>query len=333
MTSRLLLSFSAVAIFAAPVLVNAQTPASKKPWTVPRTPDGKPDLQGIWTNATITRMVRLPQFNGKLDLTEEEAAKFEKEDHAEGEEAPGKDGVTLGGVKFSGANAGYNALFIDRGSELARVDGKKRSSLIIDPPDGKLPARVPRAAGGGRGRGGAAREYDDVKSRPVSERCLVGFGSTSGPPMMPVLYNNNYQIVQTPNSVMILVEMVHDVRIVRMNGTHLPSNVRFWLGDSIGHWDGDTLVVDTTNFKKETSFYGASDDLHIVERFQRISANDILYRVTIEDPQTWTKPFTMEYPFVATPGPIYEYACHEGNYAMDDILGGARKIETQKSKQ
>jgi hypothetical protein len=325
---RFFAPLTAAALLAAPALVRAQTPAAKpaakKAWTVPRTSDGHPDLQGIWTNATITRMERLPQFNGKLNLTDEEAAAFEKTDHQESEEAPGKDGVTLGGVKFSGANAGYNVLFIDRGNQLARVDGKKRSSLIIDPEDGRMPARVAGGAGrfgrgGGRAPGGSA----NVKNHPISERCILGFGSTSGPPMMPVLYNNNYQIVQTKAAVMILVEMIHDVRVVRIGGTHKPPEVRQWLGDSIGHWEGDTLVVDTTNFSDQAGFYGANVNLHVIERFQRVDQNTILYRVTLDDPTVWTKPWTMEYPFVAAEGPVYEYACHEGNYAMDDILGGS----------
>ena len=326
-------------LIAAPVFLNAQTiaakPTAKKAWTVPRTSDGRPDLQGVWTNATITRMERLPEFNGKLDLTDEEAAKFEKGDHEAAEERPGKEGVTLGGQVFSGTNAGYNVLFIDRGNELARVDGKKRSSLIIDPPDGKVPPLVPRNSDGaprGRGAGAFGSQYDSVKNRPVSERCLVGFGSTAGPPMMPVLYNNNYQIVQTPDAVMILVEMVHDVRVIRMNGTHESPQIRRWLGDSIGHWEGDTLVVDTTNFTNQIRFRGSSENLHVIERFQRVDQNTILYRVTIDDPTVWTKQWTMEYPFVATPGPIYEYACHEGNYAMEDILGGARKMESEAVK-
>jgi hypothetical protein len=145
--------------------------------------------------------------------------------------------------------------------------------------------------------------------------------------MLPVLYNNNYQIVQTPDAVMILVEMVHDVRIIRMNGTHVPSNVHQWLGDSIGHWEGDTLVVDTTNFTDQTKFEGASPDLHVIERFQRVDTNTILYRATIDDPSTFTKIWAVEYPFRATSGPVYEYACHEGNYAMSDIMGGARKAD------
>ena len=145
--------------------------------------------------------------------------------------------------------------------------------------------------------------------------------------MLPVLYNNNYQIVQTPDSVLILVEMVHDARIIRMNATHAPPDVRQWLGDSVGHWDGDTLVVDTTNFTDKTRFRGSTENLHVVERFKRIDAGTILYRATIEDPAAFSRPWTIEYPFLATPGPIYEYACHEGNYSLVDILGGARKQE------
>jgi hypothetical protein len=309
-------------------------PAAKKAWTAPRASDGHPDLQGVWTNATITRMERLPEFNGKLNLTDEEAKKFENQDHDAAEEKPGKDGVSLGGQVFSGANAGYNALFIDRGSELMRVDGQKRSSLIVDPPDGRIPPRAPadgQAAGRGRGGrgGGGGGQYDSVKNRPASERCLVGFGSTSGPPMLPVLYNNNYEIVQTPDTVMILVEMVHDVRLVRMNAQHDPPEIKKWLGDSIGHWEGDTLVVETTNFRPDNRFRGATENVRITERFQRVNANQILYRVTMDDPKAWSKPWTMEYPFDSTPGPVYEYACHEGNYAMTDILGGARKTEAE----
>ena len=194
-------------------------------------------------------------------------------------------------------------------------------------------ARVP-GSGGAFGRGGAAAPggYANVKNHPVSERCLLGFGSTAGPPMMPVLYNNNYQIVQTPGAVMIMVEMIHDVRVIRIGGTHNPANVRDWLGDSIGHWEGDTLVVDTTNFHEHGGMYGSDQNLHTIERFQRVDQNTILYRVTIDDPTAWTKPWTMEYPFVATKGPVYEYACQEGNYAMGDILGGVRKSASETTK-
>jgi len=206
----------------------------------------------------------------------------------------------------------------------------KRTSLIIDPPDGKIPPTTREAKKRNAEIFQSYITFNKVRDRPLSERCLVGFGSTSGPPMLPVLYNNNYQIVQTPDAIMILVEMVHDVRIIRMNGVHAPPNVRQWLGDSIGHWDGDTLVVDTTNFTDQTKFEGASPDLHVIETFKRVDANTILYRVTIDDPSTFTKIWTLEYPFRATPGPVYEYACHEGNYAMSDIMGGARKADSNK---
>ncbi len=299
----------------------------------PRTPDGKPDLQGVWTNATLTPLDRPASVAGKATLTDAEAAAWEKSTADEVKKYDGKADNPVADRFGSGGTGGYNALFIDWGSELARVDGVKRTSLVIDPPDGKVP---PLTAEGGKRSAGIIRSYvtfDSVKDRPHSERCLLGFGSTSGPPMLPVLYNNNYQIVQTPTHVMILVEMVHDARIIRINGTHPPANVRQWLGDSIGHWEGDTLVVDTTNFMEMTGFRGNSENLHVVERFKLVDAGTILYRATIDDPNTFAKAWTVEYPFSATKGPVYEYACHEGNYAMTDILGGARKADREREKK
>jgi hypothetical protein len=289
-----------------------------------------PDLQGIWTNATLTPLARPAAFNGKATVDDAEATAWEKKQTDEVAAADGKSDADFHRRAGSGETGGYNALFIDRGSELARVDGVKRTSLIIYPPDGKVPPTTPeaRARMAGTRRGGTG----SAKDRPLSERCLMSFGSSSGPPMLPVLYNNNYQIVETPDAVMILVEMVHDARIVRMNATHAPDNVRKWLGDSIGHWDGDTLVVDTTNFNGQVNFYGSSKNLHVIERFRRVDANTLLYRATIDDPTTFTKSWTIEYPFRATTGPIFEYACHEGNYAMVDILGGARKEESEAKK-
>ena len=297
---------------------------------IPRTSDGHPDLQGVWTNATLTPMERPAQFAGKMTLTDAEATAYEKRDldtnNIDNPEAP------LLARAGSAETGGYNNLFIDRGSQLARVDGVKRTSLIIDPPDGRMPPMVPghnnrQRGGGGQGESYAGINYDSVKNRPLSERCLIGFGSTSGPPMLPVLYNNNYQIVQTKDSIMVLVEMVHDVRVIRMNAQHESPVLERWLGDSIGRWEGDTLVVETTNVRPENRFRGTSDKLKVTERFKRVDANTILYRATIDDPETWTNPWTVEYPFVGTAGPVYEYACHEGNYAMDDILGGAHKSE------
>ncbi|HEV3200169.1 MAG TPA: hypothetical protein VGZ73_19830 [Bryobacteraceae bacterium] len=335
MSCRLIASIGALAVMlAAPLAGQAPKAApAAKAKSVPRTPDGHPDLQGIWTNATITPMERPAALAGKPTLTDAEAAALEKSSAKELADVDGKSEAPLLAAAGSNGTGGYNVLFIDRGSEFARVDGVKRTSLIVDPPDGKAPPITEEA----RQRNAAAMmrnvRFDSVSQRPLAERCLLGFGSTSGPPMLPVLYNNNYQIVQTPEHVMILVEMVHDARIVRMNGTHPSKEVRQWLGDSIGHWEGDTLVVDTTNFSDKVSFRGSSENLHIIERFTRTDANTILYRVTIDDPTTFSKIWTLEYPFVATPGPIYEYACHEGNYAMTDILGGARKADAEAGKK
>ena len=314
----------------------AQTPrtaAKAKTSTVLRTPDGHSDLQGVWTNATITPLQRPSAMAGKPTVTDAEAQVIEKNQAEELQSVDGKSEHPLLAAAGSNGTGGYNVLFIDRGSELARVDGVKRTSLIIDPPDGKLPALTPEAKRRNMEMIRSFFTFNSVKDRPLSERCLLGFGSTSGPPMLPVLYNNNYQIVQTPDHVMILVEMVHDVRIIRINGTHAPSNVRQWLGDSIGHWEGDTLVVDTTNFTDQTMFEGSSANLHVIERFRRIDAGTILYRATIDDPSTFAKMWTVEYPFVATRGPVYEYACHEGNYAMPDIMGGARKADAAAGRK
>jgi hypothetical protein len=325
---RIFASVIAVGLAAIPLTAQpvSNGPGAKKSWTAPRTPDGHPDLQGIWTNATITTMERPADLKDKSTLDEKAAVEYETRiDTAFNTDRRGASAE-------QDRDQAYNRLFLDRGEKLARVDGVARTSLIIDPPDGHMPGLTDDAKKRSAGR--FRNSYDTVKDRPLGERCLLGFGSTSGPPMLPVLYNNNYQIVQTPGAVMILVEMVHDVRIVRTDGSpHLPPNVRKWMGDSIGHWEGDTLVVDTSNFTDKTRFRGSSQDLHVIEKFKRVDADTFLYRATIDDPTTFTKPWTMEYPFLATPGPIFEYACHEGNYAMPDILGGARQMEKEPTKQ
>ena len=299
-----------------------QRHGSAKGATVPHASDGHPDLQGIWTNATLTRLERPPELASRPTVTDEEAREFESHDIARAQDPPLGAPLIVGNLLFSGANVAYNVLFYDRGAELARIDGLKRTSLIIDPPDGKIPPLTPEAR---RRNAELARERarsDGVKGRPLTERCIVGNDSTAGPPMLPVLYNNYYQVVQTKDHLMIMAEMIHDVRIVRIGGTHQPANVRQWLGDSIGHWEDATLVVDTTNFTNQTRFRGSSENLHVIERFQRLNANTILYRATIDDPSSFQRPWTIEYPFVATRGPIYEYACHEGNYALRSILSG-----------
>jgi hypothetical protein len=332
MRNRLLLA--AFGLFVIAPQIEAQTAARQAAKNaILRTPDGHPDLQGIWTNATLTPMERPAAFAGKLNVSDAEAAAFEKSQDDELKAGDGKSEGEFHRRAGSGDTGGYNALFIDRGSELARVDGVKRSSLVIDPPDGKVPPITAEA----RQRFAAMRRsgggLDSAQDRPLSERCLLSFGSSSGPPMLPVLYNNNYQIVQTPDAVMILVEMIHDARIVRMNAQHRPENLRQWLGDSVGHWEGDTLVVDTINFNEQVNFRGSSKNLHVIERFTRVDAKTLLYRATIDDPTTFTKSWTIEYPFNAASGQIFEYACHEGNYSIVDILGGARKTESESQKK
>jgi len=322
MCYRFIVSLGALA-----VLLVAPLPAQNTRG-VPRTPDGHPDLQGIWTNATITPLERPDALAGKATLTDAEAHELEKKSADQLAEVDGKSEGPLLAAAGSSGTGGYNVLFIDRGTEFARVNGVKRTSLIVDPPDGKVP-RMTAEAGRRFASSYAGGAFNSVKDRPLSERCLLGFGSTSGPPMLPVLYNNNYQIVQTPDHVLILVEMVHDARIIRLNAKHASPGVHQWLGDSVGHWEGDTLVVDTTNFTDKTHFRGSTENLHVVERFTRPDAGTILYRATIDDPAAFSRPWTIEYPFLATKGPIYEYACHEGNYALTDILGGARKKESE----
>ncbi len=320
------------------------------PYSPPRMADGHPDLQGTYDLATLTPVER--PAGAKAVLTDEEAAKLEKGVAARVEAgalpikgdrpAPPRGGD--GSVGAAGNVGGYNTFWLDPGSSYTIVNGERRTSLIVDPPDGRVPALTPAArqrvaallAGptsdatqsNDPGLETAPGAYDDPERRPLGERCLLGFGSTSGPPALPnYFYNNLHKIVQTPSAIMILNEMVHDARIVRMNAQHLPKSVRKWMGDSVGHWEGDTLVVDTTNFTDKTRFRGSSQDLHVIERFTRVDDKALLYRFTIEDPATWARPWTGEYAWPATDELLYEYACHEANYALENVLRGARRRE------
>jgi len=331
----------------------AQKPA---PRAIPRTPDGHPDLQGTYDLATLTPVER--PAGQPLVLTDEQAQKLEQQvaernvradaPIAADRAAPPKGGDGSPGPY--GNVGGYNNFWLDPGSQYTIIDGQKRASLIIDPPDGRVPPLTPGAQQRNAARrltttsDQQAREddpgfegpeaYNDPEQRPLGERCIVGFGSTSGPPILPTyFYNNLHQIVQTPGTVMILTEMVHDERIVRMGATHLPGNMRKWLGDSVGHWEGDTLVVDTTNFTEHTRFRGSSENLHVIERFTRLDAHTLRYQFTVEDPTTWTRPWTAEYAWPLTNERIYEYACHEANYALGNILRGARVKEADEAKK
>ena len=358
----------AVAIAAAWLSSNPLTAqsaaAGAKPGTVARTVDGHPDLQGFFNVATITPVER-PAGVG-LVLTREQAAAMEvyEQQRQVKNDAPSRadrGAPPVGGDTSStprtylefleraggGVVGGYNNYWLAGGTQVIAVDGQKRSSLIVDPPNGRIPpmkaearkryaaflagAASPDAAEGGTA--GPPGAFDGPEVRPLAERCLLGFLSTSGPPTLPnYFYNNLKQIVQTRDAVMILNEMVHDVRIIRIGGTHPPSNIRKWLGDSVGRWEGDTLVVDTTNFTDKTQFQGSGRDLHVLERFTRVDPKTIMYRFTIEDPSTWDTAWTGEYPWVGTDEPLYEYACHEGNYALGSILRGARLDEADPKK-
>jgi hypothetical protein len=313
----------------------AQAPAAiAKPGAVPRTPDGKPDLQGNWTNVTITPLER-PQGMGPT-LTRDQVAAMEKAaiDHEQAlaqPSDPNRPAPPQGGDGSTGAYGnvgGYNYFWLDPGNSVLRVKGELRSSIIVDPPDGRIPAVTETVRGARQGRGGFRDLYEHPEQRPLGERCIVSFGSNAGPPMVPNgFYNNNYTFVQTKDHILIMTEMVHDVRVVRMNSTPLPKDVRPWFGDSVGRWEGDTLVVETTNLPAKQSYRGTSENAKITERFTRLSANEINYRFTIEDPTVFTRPWTGELSFVPLNGNIYEYACHEGNYALANILSGARQQE------
>jgi hypothetical protein len=341
------------AALAALVLSLAASSASaQRAASLLRTPDGHPDFQGIYDIATMTPLER--EQGTPLVMTREEAARLEKvrSDRVQRLARPSdgnRNAPPVGGDGSTGAAGnvgGYNNFWVDNGTEYFSIDGQKRMSIIVDPPDGRVPQLVPearqRAARVARPTSDAAENdpgfegaaaYDDPERRPLGERCLLGFGSTSGPPSLPVLYNNFHQIVQTPTTIVILNEMVHDARVIRMNAEHLPPAIRKWMGDSIGRWEGDTLVVDTTNFSGNTRFRGSSENLHVVERFSRIDANTLRYRFTIDDPNTWVRPWTGEESWPITKERLFEYACHEGNYALGDILRGARLREAERSKQ
>jgi hypothetical protein len=368
-TAALCLSGGPLAAQAPAVKPAAANPAAAKPATIPtkvstikRTADGHPDLQGTYDVATMTPVER-PSGVKSLTMTNEEAAALEQYEAARQVKndaplaadrgAPPVGGESTGGKSYlefleragGGVVGGYNNFWLAGGTQLISVDGQKRSSLVMDPPDGHVPPMKPEArkrnaaftAGGAvapdaseSAATGPPGAFDGPELRPLAERCLLGFGSTSGPPTLPnYFYNNLKQIVQTKDTVLILNEMVHDARVVRMNAPHLPPAIKKWNGDSVGHWDGDTLVVDTTNFTNKTRFNGSGEDLHVIERFTRTGPKTVLYRFTVEDPTTWDHSWTGEYPWNATDEKVYEYACHEGNYSLGGMLRGARQKEAE----
>jgi hypothetical protein len=305
--------------------------ASAADYKTPRTPFGDPDLQGIWTNASITVLERNPAV-AKGVLTPEEAKVFEGR-MAQMMEAGNRPTDPNEGAPTAGDNVGaYNSAWLDPGSHLGVVRGEIRTGWVLSPN-----GRVPYSPEAGRKMmirmATQFGNYDNPENRSLGERCIVGFGSTAGPPMLNTLYNSNYQIVQVPGQVMIMAEMNHDVRIIRLTDKHLPDSLRPWMGDSIGHWEGDTLVVETTNLNPNQEFTAdvrhrlyVPADAKVIERFTRISDKEFLYEFKVDHP-AYTQPLIGEIPFRATEGPIYEYACHEGNYSLPSILGGTRQAE------
>lgn len=307
--------------------------AQTTPYTAPRTADDKPDLQGMWTNNTITPLERPTQFAEKPFLSEEEQQAMERDVAERSALAdlpsdPNRPPPTKGQIDLEDS---YNNFWFDDGTTVAIYNGERRTSLVVDPPNGRIPAYTEaaqeRLALAAQLR--SQQPFKGPESRPLAERCLLSFGSSSGPPMLPILYNNHYQIVQSPGYVMILVEMVHDARIIRIDSEPLPETHAPWLGDSTGHWEGDTLVVETRNFNPGQTYRGSGVNLVATEGFTRVAPDTINYSVTLNDPTTFVAPWTAEIPMKLTDDRMYEYACHEGNYALPGVLAGARVEERE----
>ena len=330
---RLLLVIGVV-LTAVPLGSQAQTAAADR-WTPSRTPDGHPDLQGIWTTQTFTPLERPQRYAGREFLTEEEATELTKLLTQEGVDP-------LAGGIFAASDE-------ERRKRIRQIDpthynnadwlttaqpkalSSRRTSLIVDPADGKIPpltAEARQRAADRRAAGG----FDSYENRPRQERCIVW--THEGPPMMPPPYNDVFQIFQTSGYVVVFRELATSPRIIPTDGrAHISERIRRWTGDSRGRWEGDTLVVDTTNFNDKTAFQGSSAALHVVERFRRVSADTILYQFTVDDPATWTSPWSAEIPMMQTEGPLYEYACHEGNYGMVNTLRGARVADKEAAEE
>ncbi|WP_372783659.1 hypothetical protein [Phenylobacterium sp.] len=322
----------------------AQPKAATAPYKAGRDADGHPDLSGFWSNATLTPEQRPATLGDRAVYTPAEVAKLEGQvakeveegnkptDPNSGAEGGKADPKTLR-PEFAAAGGdvgGYNRGWLDPGSAVMRVHGEPRTSFLTTA-NGQPPPRKPSApAPGGFPRG--LGSFDNPESRSLGERCIMGFGRNAGPPMLPNgFYNNNYQFLQTKDAFVIEVEMVHDTRIVHLNAQHRTDGERPWMGDSIGHWEGDTLVVETTNIPPTQAYRGSWKNLKVTERFTRVGKSRVLYQYTLDDPTLWEKPWGGEYEFAPLQGVIYEYACHEGNYALPGMLAGARAQEKEAS--
>ncbi len=336
MRNRILALVSALALMILSAAGQATTAESKaksaaavKPWTLPHTPDGQPDLQGVWTNNTITPLQRPKELAGREFYSEDEMAavqKAQRERYAlnleEGEPPANHSGVAgapAEDVHYDHAQYGLDWL-------QTKVAWNRRTSLIVGP-EGTIPPLTPEARKrlADRAAKEKGHEFDGPENRPLEARCLAR--ANVGPPLLPIRYNSNLQIVQGAGYVAIEAEQIHDVRIIPLDGRpHLPKNILQWMGDSVGHWEGNTLVVDTTNFTDLNPYPGAQN-LHVIERFTRVDPETIRYQFTVEDPGMWTKPWSGEMPITKLTGPLFEYACHEANYGLENTLRGARVAE------
>ena len=296
----------------------------------PRTGWGAPDLQGVWDFRTITPLERPERLGDRAFLTEEEAANLEQEVVERNVELANRaarrttvtESVDRG---EEGAPGFYNNFWLDRGT---RTVGTRRTSLIVDPPNGRLPEMSPAGRERAEARSAYRRDHpaDSWLDRSAFDRCILGFNA--GPPITPGGYNQNLQVFQTPDHVVLLTEMVHTVRVVPLDGRPaLPEDVRQWSGDSRGRWEGDTLVIETSRFNDQRRWRGTTRNMTLVERLTRVDADTLVYEYTVDDPDTWTRPWTASIPMQRGDQPLYEYACHEGNYSMPGILGGHRMDE------
>ena len=319
MITRAAAAIAALVTMASPSFAGQAVPSVAKSRPVPRTPDGRPDLQGIWTNATVTPLERPAELAGKEFFTPSEAAAYEKrfveQNNADRRNRGAEEDLAIG----------YNDVWWDRGT---KVVASRRTSLVVEPKDGRVPPLTPEAQrkAAARAEARALHAADGPEDRSLDDRCIVR--RTAGPPMLPAGYNSNYQIVQSPDHVAIIVEMIHDTRLIALDGrSHLGSRIRNLTGDSRGRWEGDALVVETTNFTDKTNFRGAGENLRVVERFTRVDAGMLLYQFSVEDPESFTRPWSGELTMRRIEGPVFEYACHEGNVSMENILGIARDEE------
>lgn len=319
------------------VIATLATAAQAADYKAPRNAFGQPDFEGVWTNASLTSLERGPMFK-TLTITDAQAKAMEAA-RARMMEAQSKPTDPNAPAPKAGQDpGGYNAFWTDPGTHMGRIKGEVRTSWLVDPADGKLPYRPEGYKLYQDTLFKARNTFDGPEARPLGERCILGFGSSAGPPMLNVLYNNNYQIQQARDHVVIVVEMNHDARVIRLADPRRQPGAT-WMGDSVGRWEGDTLVVETSGFNPGESlrpYFGASlflsPQAKVTERFTRISADQILYAFEVDDPTVYSKVWKAEMPLNASKGPVYEYACHEGNYSLPGILAGARKAESEGRK-